>query len=210
MNAGMMPQMDGFLSKAGALTSEERAQVLRHPGESAALLRRAGVTDEEWIDCVLLHHERDDGSGYPEGRRADRIPRSARLIGMADRYCACVSARNYRRSMLAPVALRAVCGEHELATDAELAPHFVAQLGHYPPGTRVRLANGEIGVVSRRCDAQGAQVVHALRTAAGEMLARPEPRQTGPMHHAIEEALHEDQVAIRFSMKHIWGELASL
>ena len=65
-------------------------------------MRCAGVSDEQWLACVLQHHETDDGSGYPEGRSNGEVALNAKLIGLADRYCACVSARNYRRSMAPP------------------------------------------------------------------------------------------------------------
>ena len=88
MNVGMVRLIEVFQCKDCALSSEERAAVRRHPTESADLLRRVGVTDDDWIDYVLLHHENEDGSGYPEGRLGPEIPQNAKLIGMADRYCA--------------------------------------------------------------------------------------------------------------------------
>jgi HD-GYP domain-containing protein (c-di-GMP phosphodiesterase class II) len=209
MNVGMMRQIESFQSKQDALSTEERAIVLRHPAESAALLRCAGVTDEDWIASVLLHHEVDDGSGYPEGRVGAAIPQNAKLVGMADRYCACISARNYRRSLLPPVALHKLCVDNAPAADAQLARHFVRHLGDYPPGTRVRLDNGELGVVSRWPCASGALEVHALRAAGGENFPQPARRSIG-QSCAIAEALHEDQLGMRFSMRQVWGEIAGL
>jgi HD-GYP domain-containing protein (c-di-GMP phosphodiesterase class II) len=201
----MMRQVESFQNKASALTSDERAMVRRHPGDSAELLRSAGVSDEQWLACVMQHHENDDGSGYPEGRREDEIVFNAKLIGLADRYCACVSARNYRRSMLPPLALDKLCADG--GYDAALTRRFSQQLGAYPPGTLVRLASGEAGVVAGRAEA-GALLVHALRGADGKPLSRV--RRTDQAAHAIEAALHEDDARLRFSMKAVWGELAAL
>lgn len=202
MNVGMMRQIESFQSKSAALTSDERAIVQRHPAESAELLRSAGVNDEEWLAGVMQHHENDDGSGYPEGRSKDDIVFNARLIGLADRYCACVSARNYRRSMLPPLALdklRTDCGY-----DAALVEQFSAQLGAFPPGTLVRLENGETGVVA----SHGASRVHALRSADGTPMSMA--RCTDEPGNAIELALPEDDARLRFTMKTVWGELAAL
>ena len=163
MNVGMMRQIENFQDKSSVLSSEERAMVLRHPGESAELLRLAGVSDEEWIVYVLQHHETDDGSGYPDGRRNGEIALNAKLIGLADRYCACVSARNYRRSMPPPLALSTLCAE--AGYDPVLTAQFSEQLGAFPPGTLVRLASGETGVVVS-CDG-AACLVHALRDGGG-------------------------------------------
>ena len=208
MNVGMVRQADVFQSREGALSSEERALVRRHPRDSVELLRWAGVTDEEWLDYVLLHHENDDGSGYPEGRMGDEIAQNAKLIGLADRYCAFVSARNYRRSLVPPEALARLRAERAMPVDPAVLAHFARELGAYPPGTLVRLANGETGVVLWR----GTPEVHvcSLRDADGRMLTPEVHRNTDVAEHAIEEALHEDQARLRFTMKQVWGELASL
>jgi len=210
MNVGMVRQAELFQGKEGALSSEERAMVRRHPSDSVNMLRWAGITDDEWLDLVMLHHENDDGTGYPEGRLGNEISQNAKLIGLADRYCAFVSARNYRRSLLPPAALQKLATEHEMPVDPAVIGHFTEQIGAYPPGTLVRLDNGELGVVSARMDAAGVQRVHVLRAADGSPFPLAELRQTDEAGCAIVEALHEDQARLRFTMKHIWGELAGL
>ena len=208
MNVGMVRQTETFQGKDSALSPEERAAVQRHPMDSANMLRSAGVTDQEWLDYVMLHHENDDGSGYPEGRKAAEIPPNARLISLADRYCAHVSARNYRRSILPNIALQKLFIDGDV--DRELAGHFIAQVGAYPPGSLVRLACGEVGVVTARPMADGVLCIHALRDGAAKPVAAPAERTTASADYQIVEALHEDQAGIRFSMKQIWGELAAL
>ena len=210
MNVGMVRQAELFQGKEGMLSSEERALVRRHPSDSVNMLRWAGITDDEWLDLVMLHHENDDGTGYPEGKLGNEISQNAKLIGLADRYCAFVSARNYRRSLLPPLALGKLENEHEMPVDPAVIAHFAEQIGAYPPGTLVRLDNGELGVVSARKDERGALRVHVLRASDGSPFPLPEMRSTGEPGCAIAEALHEDQARLRFSMKHIWGELASL
>ncbi|MES2150481.1 MAG: HD domain-containing phosphohydrolase [Pseudomonadota bacterium] len=210
MNVGMVRQTEIFQDKDCALSSEERAMVRRHPAESADLLRYVGVDDQEWIDYVLLHHENEDGSGYPEGRQGPEIPQNAKLIALADRYCAFVSARNYRRSLLPHVALDKLCAGGEVPVDAAITGLFVKLIGAYPPGSLVRLRSGEVAVVARRADDSGRPALYALRGANGKAIAPPEPCDNASADCAIEEALHEDQAGVRFSMKAIWGELASL
>lgn len=207
MNVGMMRLVEIFQMKDCALSDHERHAILRHPAESTELLRRGGVDDEAWIDCVLAHHELDDGSGYPEGRRAGAIPASARLVGLADRYCALVSARNYRRSLLPPEAL------DKLRADCKaplLVATFEQEIGQYPPGTLVRLMNGETGVVSLRRGPDGARHVHVLRDAAGVPFSPIEQRSTVDAHYQIVTALDEDSAGLRFSMRQIWGEAAAV
>lgn len=208
MNVGMVRQAEDFQGRDHPLTSEERARLRRHPSDSVELLRWAGVNDEEWLTLVLRHHENDDGSGYPEGRLGTEISQNAKLIGLADRYCAFVSARNYRRSLLPPVALEKLCVESEMPVDPAVLVHFRKELGRYPPGTLVHLQNGDTGVVTHRPDDQGAQSVHALRNSEGLQMALV--RSTSDEGCAIADALHEDHARLRFTMKQIWGERASL
>jgi HD-GYP domain-containing protein (c-di-GMP phosphodiesterase class II) len=209
MNVSMLRQTEGFQGKDAPLSTDERAIVRRHPADSADLLRNAGVTDSQWLDYVLLHHESDDGSGYPSGAKGDEIPQNARLISLADRYCANVSARNYRRSILPDVALEKLFLGDDLPADVTLARHFIEQIGKYPPGSLVKLDNGELGVVSH-CDATGALTVHALRGSDGKPVQPPAPRSLVNGGCKIVQAMHEDDVGVRFNMKHIWGELAAL
>lgn len=207
MNAGMLRLSETFQFKDCALSAEERSAILRHPAESAELLRRAGIDDEEWLACVFAHHELDDGSGYPEGLSADAIPEAARLVGMADRYCALVSARNYRRSLLPPEALdklRADCRHPWLLAAFEQA------IGQYPPGTLVRLVNGETGVVSMRRGADGARQACSLRDTLGVPFDPLERRSTREPLFQVAAALHEDSAGLRFSMRQIWGDAAAL
>lgn len=213
MNVGMLRHQNTF-NKSSDLTSEEMSIVKRHPMESVDLLRDAGISDESWIACVLQHHENDDGSGYPGGYNADEISQNARLISLADRYCAQVSARNYRCSVLPDQALHNLLGERSKFQDPALAREFEDRLGKFPPGTLVRLRSEEIGVVTLR-DGNGEVQVQCLRDATGKSLRDAAGfvailRHSSDPDAAITEALSEDQADVRFSMKQIWGEQASL
>ncbi|MGK5078911.1 HD-GYP domain-containing protein [Janthinobacterium sp. HLX7-2] len=211
MNVGMLHHHDSFQYRRGPLNDEEMRIVRQHPQESTELLRCAGVADEEWLSCVLLHHENDDGSGYPQGCTADKILQNAKLIGLADRYCARVSARNYRRSILPDQALQHIFLDPGMPVDPLLGEQFVKVLGKYPPGTLVRLRSGELGVVTQR----GAGHVHPLSDPQGAPLATTElaqrpPRDTADSRYAIVSALHEDDAGLHFSMRHVWGDEARL
>jgi hypothetical protein len=200
MNVGMLGEIDSLHARAAPLSSSERERIRRHPADGAELLRCAGIDDSSWIDCVLQHHETTDGSGYPQGLRQDDIAVNALLVGMADRYCACIGARNYRRSLLTPAALDLLIANNP--AQARLVQAFVSLLGHYPPGALVRLDDGALGVVVD-VGADG-PLVKLLRTADGgaadHLLHAP----------VIAGALHEDQARLRFSMAAVWGALAAL
>jgi hypothetical protein len=208
MNLGMLAQNARFQDLHAPLSREDAAIIRRHPHDGAELLQYAGVHDEEWLSCVMQHHEHDDGSGYPEGKQGSQITQNARLIGLADRYCARISARNYRHSISPDEALRTLFPDQ--IVDAELAQHFVEQLGMYPPGTLVRLHNGEIGVVSSRKGLQHGIRVQPLRAADGTRVEEQRWRDTEDAEYSILEALHEDQIGTRFSMEMVWGGQARL
>ncbi|OEZ59144.1 HD-GYP domain-containing protein [Duganella sp. HH105] len=210
MNVGMLRHNETFQNKNTPLSSEEIAIVRRHPEESADMLKYAGIQDDEWISCVLLHHENDEGSGYPAGVASPEVTLNAKLLSLADRYCAQVSARNYRRSILPDQALRNLIDDKVAPVDPMLVQCFQRELGDFPPGALVRLASGEIGVVSRRQGGAGGLQVHCLRDPAGAALAPAVPRSTADQACAITQVLSEDDASIRFSMKQIWGPQASL
>ncbi|NGZ84609.1 HD-GYP domain-containing protein [Duganella aceris] len=210
MNVGMLRHNESFQNKSSPLSNEELAIVRSHPEESADLLKYAGVQDQEWISCVLLHHENDDGSGYPAGVASPEVTLNAKLLSLADRYCAQVSARNYRKSVLPDRAMRNLAEDKAAPCDPQLLEHFQRELGDFPPGCLVRLADGGIGVVSRRQGCSNGLQVHSLRDPSGAMLTPAQPRCLSDGEWRIAEALSEDQASTRFSMKQIWGARASL
>ena len=98
-NVGML-ELQERLMRQGELSAEQRQEINRHPQLGVELLRRAGIQDEWWLEIVLQHHERVDGSGYPRGLRGDRIDEGARIMAIADIYHAKISARLHRAGML--------------------------------------------------------------------------------------------------------------
>lgn len=210
MNVGMLRHHDSFQSKSGSLNSEEMAIVRRHPENSAEILKYAGVEDQEWISCVLMHHENDDGSGYPAGMTREEITQNARLLAIADRYCARVSARNYRCSMLPDEALEKLLHDPSHPADPELQAQFHRQVGKFPPGVLVKLSNGEMGVVVSRDAGDGVVEVRCMRDAAGKTMPAAVHRRTDHPDCEISAALTEDQADLRFSMKQVWGAQAAL
>ncbi|MHB1244809.1 MAG: HD-GYP domain-containing protein [Sulfuriferula sp.] len=210
MNIGMLRQHDHFQEKQGPLTEQEMAIVKKHPEEGARLLQQAGIDHPDWLAYVLQHHENEDGSGYPHGLKGPEISQNAKIISLADRYCARVTGRAYRQPLLPPAALRGLFIEESKTIDKNLVPFFIHELGMYPPGTHVRLLNGEIGVVTRKGHQVSAPIVHALLAPGGAPLSFPIQRDTSKTLFAIREALYPSQADVRFSMQHLWGKEASL
>ena len=95
---------DRILNKRGALTAEELAEMRKHPAHGRDVILKAeqqvGVRDDSILamakDIVYTHHERWDGTGYPEGLRGAEIPVAGRLMALVDVYDAAVARNLYR------------------------------------------------------------------------------------------------------------------
>lgn len=210
MNIGMLRNQDQLQNKVDALSEKDIEVIHKHPEESVSLLQQAGVTDPNWLSWVLHHHENEDGSGYPFARQAQDIPQNAKIIALADRYCARISNRAYRKSMLPNAALRNLFVEGGKTIDSHLATYFIQELGMYPPGTTIRLQSGEIGVVTGKGYGPTTPIVHALIGPRGAPLSFAIKRDTAKDLHAVRETLHLEQASMRFTMQQLWGAEAAL
>ncbi|PKV46463.1 HD domain-containing protein [Janthinobacterium sp. 61] len=208
MNVGMLERHADFQHKAGPLDAQERAYLRAHPQAGVDLLRSDGVTDAVWLQAVLQHHENIDGSGYPLGTQGEAIGIGARLIMLADRYCARVSKRSYRQPMLPNVALREMLMADKATLDAPLASLLVRELGIYPVGTFVKLLNGEIGIVTRKGLNATTPHVQSLIGPRGARLDVPLRRDTRVDLHAIREVLSAEQAGLQFRPDQLWGRSA--
>ena len=114
---------DGVVGKPGRLTDDEFAVMKQHSprGWRVALRSR---TLAEAAPIIRAHHERLDGSGYPDGLTADQIPLEARIIAVADVWDALVCDRPYRAAMSYDEAAAILCKE----SGSHLDPRCVAAL----------------------------------------------------------------------------------
>ncbi|MBF0385020.1 MAG: HD domain-containing protein [Candidatus Omnitrophica bacterium] len=87
-----------ILNKPGILTKEEHDIMKQHTVRGSELIKPLNL-HHEVVDGILYHHERYDGTGYPEGLKGDEIPVSAAIISVADSYDAMTTDRPYRRAL---------------------------------------------------------------------------------------------------------------
>jgi HD-GYP domain-containing protein (c-di-GMP phosphodiesterase class II) len=92
------------LRKRGPLTDDELAQIRVHPSAGARVVAAIEAARDA-LPCVLHHHERWDGRGYPHGLRGEEIPLEARLLAIADAFDAMTTNRPYRRAIASTQAL---------------------------------------------------------------------------------------------------------
>ena len=101
---GKIGVSDQILRKLGPLSSDEWQPIYAHPDLGVSILKHV----DSLHDClagVKYHHERYDGSGYPEGLKGDNIPLDARILAVADAYDAMTSSRPYRNKLTPEMAL---------------------------------------------------------------------------------------------------------
>jgi len=118
---------DRILNKKGDLDEEEWESIKSHPRLGANIV--GNVPDlAPCVGHILYHHERWDGSGYPEGLRGKSIPLGARILSIADAFAAMASARPYRDALADEVALHRLREGAGTQFDAELVDLFVEEV----------------------------------------------------------------------------------
>jgi putative nucleotidyltransferase with HDIG domain len=120
-----------IIGKPGALDEAEWTAMRRHPTAGAELLEPCDAPPEV-LQIVRSHHERWDGAGYPDGLEGDEIPLGARILAVADAYCAMIESRPYRttrRPAAARAELLAQAGRQFDAECAQAAYRVTASAG---------------------------------------------------------------------------------
>lgn len=150
--AGLMHDMGkaamplDVLNKPGKLTDAEYAVIKTHPKLGHDVLQRGGEANAVVLDVCLHHHEKVDGSGYPNGLKGDAISLFAKMGAVCDVYDAITSNRPYKMGWDPAESLRKMA-EWQGHFDTKVFQAFVKSLGIYPIGSLVRLSSGRLGVV---------------------------------------------------------------
>ncbi len=138
-----------ILNKPGALTDNEFDVIRQHPKIGYDMLLKANVSDPVTLDVCLHHHEKVDGSGYPEKLDAGQISVFAKMGAICDVYDAVTSTRAYKPAWEPGIALKRMASwtGH---FDPVVFKAFVKSLGIYPIGTVVILKSGRLAVVVKQ------------------------------------------------------------
>ncbi len=138
---------DNILNKPGRLSEQEFDIIRTHPRAGYEILKQSRLVDDIALDITLHHHERCDGSGYPEKLADAQISELAQMTAIVDVYDALTADRCYHEAMPAATALRKLFEWSKFHFRAELVQDFMRCVGIYPIGTLVRLASGKLAVV---------------------------------------------------------------
>lgn len=135
------------LNKPGKLTDAEFSIIKKHPEEGYRMLLSGSKVEPVVLDVCLHHHEKMDGSGYPEGLKGDGISLFAKMGAVCDVYDAITSNRPYKIGWDPAESLRKMAEWANGHFDPKMFQAFVKSLGIYPIGSLVRLSSGRLGVV---------------------------------------------------------------
>lgn len=216
MNVGSMILHDELAELAGEPDAATREDILAHPGEAARLLDKFGGVPDEWIATVFESHECVDGSGYPLGLRRAEITLPARMLRIADALAARLDGCRARPAQTwlihqardARRLARHVFGDELEQLDQTLVRLLITRLGGFPPGTLVRLSNGEVAVAPRR-DGHGnwqPQVVLSIIGAHGRPLEAPRTRRIGARDLKVLGYADAQPSALeRLDWANVWG-----
>ena len=147
LDVGKYKVPSAILNKGGVLTREEFAEVKKHVGYGVDMLRNIGGISDAVINMVQTHHERINGSGYPNGLEGEQIPVFGRIAAIIDTYCAMSRKTPYRDAIAQHQILQEMYKWRNKYYQAELVEQFVQCVGVYPTGSLVELTTGEVGIV---------------------------------------------------------------
>lgn len=204
MNVAMLDLQETLYHQKEDLTDAQRAEIRSHPTRAVGRLQSDGITDHTWLSVVEQHHESVDGSGYPARLAGEAIDAGARIVGAADRYCAMVSERSYRPGAFPSVALRQIFLAQGKSVDTSIAALLVKEVGLYPPGTVVQLANGEIGVAMKRTLNSSHPIVRAVLNASGIRLPMMPKRRTSQPSFQITQVHPLSRLPDNLDIASIW------
>jgi HD-GYP domain-containing protein (c-di-GMP phosphodiesterase class II) len=162
------------LNYPGRLSVEQWQEVELHPQEgSQAILAAGGTAGRVAAVIALEHHSRFDGMGYPVVTRNRRPHPFSRLVSVVDTYDAITTRRVYRRAETPNRALNALLDGAGSAYDPDMVRLFIEMMGVYPPGSVLRMSNGETIMVVGMDGGEMQAVM--VRDREGVPLEEPEP-----------------------------------
>lgn len=139
-----------ILNKNGELSPEEFEHIKLHTTQGYEMLQKCMKLTELSRIIALQHHERMDGTGYPNGTPAGELHEFVRIVALADVYDALVTDRCYRRKWSSNNAVNYLVENAETKFDLKLVSILIKQIAIYPNGSMVRLSTNAIGIVKEQ------------------------------------------------------------
>ena len=205
-NLALLPFQDKLHQSRNSLNEKQREIINKHPLLGTTALRQAGIEDDYWLKIVAQHHERFDGSGYPAGIKGKELLLEAKILAATEHYMALITERAYREALNPADAFQSMLAGLGRDDDQSMYLALIEEITLFPPGCLVRLANGEIALVTHRSSgATGiSPKVKALVNPRGGFYAGPLQRHTDQSEYRVIEWVAPVPLpALNFSQ--LWG-----
>lgn len=153
-NAGLMHDIgkmmvpESILNKPDKLTDEEYSIMKQHVELGYEYLKKQGF-QKEHLQLTLEHHERYDGSGYPQGLTDENISIAGKIGAIVDIYDAITSDRVYHKGVKAPTALKMMFQWADSHINKSVLEFFIKNIGIYPVGSLVLMSTYELAIVGK-------------------------------------------------------------
>jgi putative nucleotidyltransferase with HDIG domain len=145
---GKVKVPEHLLRKNAAYTMHELEQIKKHPVSGVEILKKMSLkVPDTTYNIILQHHERYNGSGYPQRLKGKQIDEMAQICAIADVYDTLTSETNHRKSCLPQEALALIFQGSDEEYSRTLVEYFTKMLGIYPVGSFVKLVSQEMGIV---------------------------------------------------------------
>ncbi|UPQ86871.1 HD-GYP domain-containing protein [Vibrio sinaloensis] len=138
---------DKVLHKPARLTAEEFEHMKLHQVFAKEIIKPIRGLSDVSRDVCLMHHEKLDGTGYPNGLKADQIPLHGRMSCIVDIYDALTADRCYKQGMSSAEAFKILLSLTPNHLDKALVYKFINCIGIFPVGALVELSDGRVGIV---------------------------------------------------------------
>lgn len=136
-----------ILNKRIPLSTPEENFIKQHPLMSINFLKLADSFPEEAKPLIANHHEYLDGSGYPQGLKADKLDKLSQLIAVVNEYDNLCNGTNQIKGKPPSVALGLLYKNYNKKLNTEFVGKLIKMLGIYPPGSIVELSSGQFAMV---------------------------------------------------------------
>lgn len=147
MDIGKTRLPKALLEKNTPYTEAETAVVRKHIDYSVEILSKTKGINENIINIALTHHERYDGTGYPNALIGVQTPAYGRMAAIIDCYDAMITTRPYRPAIAEHKALQNIYNLRGKAFQQELVEQFMQCMGVYPTGSLVELSSGAVAAI---------------------------------------------------------------
>lgn len=193
MNIGMARDQDSLARQNTAPSAWQRTLIQEHPEKSVTILQGFGIDDPEVLDIVRWHHAPDAPQGLPETLMARRV------LAMADSFVAKMAGRKTRVSLSPLKAVKSMVMGAEGVTQG-IASAMAQAAGFYPPGTYVKLANGETALSVQRGERANTPWVLPILDKDGVAIAKHLCKQTTTPATTIAAAVPAESMRVTLSL----------